>query len=1036
MMKLKTAFKRMSALLLLALLVAAALAFAQGTAVRAAQRSGDMANLVIFVSFADTPADNADIDYGTPEHHDEIIRIYDTAANSVANYLHEISGGALTLKNIFPQETVNGEGKKVFSVLKLSNNAAYYTGTEGEGRMIEEIARAFRSGAVPAPSAKLDNFESGLLDNLTIAVTSPELTSNDPNFVSHFYHTAISPDRTINGSSICNYNVVTTYNYLNHSSVSGKQGTVAHELLHTLGLPDLYRQSGSGEPVGMWSIMSKTLSDPQYPLEFCRELLGWADIPEITADGRYTVRLPSIPGNTSVPTALKFRTSASDREFFVVEYRRDSAPGATFDDYLTGSGLLVYRVDDSVLSAANYGGENYIYVFRPDVTDPEMGNDTTSGVGNNVNSAAIDPDGGVTAYGAADLSAGFGQNTIYYSGGKNSGIVLSNIAYSPDKTQMSFDISFPDLSASDMWQDAGRVDNVSPSGVSLVSDGSGNIYATALDSDMSGRLRLYKNSGGAFSEVTSLPGMMSTTNARLCMFDGTLYLFATKTGAVPAVYYLSGGGFVEAASVTTGAAFDAYPAVYNDTLYLAYLTSDNTSLRFKKVSGPGGDIAPMTLGEYTVNPALCEFGGRLYAVCSTMPTSGQSADNSSKIYCYDGAGWSTVRDLGVPLGNVHGATASNGTAAFFASNSSGQKALLVYDGTAFSSVDISPVSTSLGLSMAFDASSLYLNVTDSRQNLTMYTVDGLSLKKVGDSVASGVNTSTPPCIVPVGDKLYTAYVTSGSQSLVMRCHQKSSATVGGGSGGETAPDYTVTLPLGGSATPGTVYVDGRAVSASASGGSLTFTLSDGSAKTVVRYPADASGVPTGMQVWLLRFSGGRYTSVRQSALENLLTYHGFSIRISGDAGIRFKTGIAADVKAALTSAAGLDGYRLVEYGTIVMKQANMERGYPLVLGGEKVAGGRSYWISGGTVTDRVFETVGGRQRFTSVLVGLPPTEYKTEFAFRGYIILEKNGVRYTLYGPPVARSIYYLAEKLIERGDYAPGTSQDKFLRDIIADAV
>ncbi len=109
--------------------------------------------------------------------------------------------------------------------------------------------------------------------------------------------------------------------------------------------------------------------------------------------------------------------------------------------------------------------------------------------------------------------------------------------------------------------------------------------------------------------------------------------------------------------------------------------------------------------------------------------------------------------------------------------------------------------------------------------------------------------------------------------------------------------------------------------------------------------------------------------------------------------------------------------------------------YPFVLGSEKVASGRSFWIENGKTNDYVFETVGGRQRFTSVLVNLPAEKYKVEYAFRGYIILEKNGQTYTLYGPPLARSICYLAERLISRGEYAAGSREDAFLREILAQA-
>ena len=62
--------------------------------------------------------------------------------------------------------------------------------------------------------------------------------------------------------------------------------------------------------------------------------------------------------------------------------------------------------------------------------------------------------------------------------------------------------------------------------------------------------------------------------------------------------------------------------------------------------------------------------------------------------------------------------------------------------------------------------------------------------------------------------------------------------------------------------------------------------------------------------------------------------------------------------------------------------------YPFIKDGEKVGGGRAYWVSNGTVNDKIFETSGGRIRFTSVLINLSQDQYATDIAFRSYIIVE------------------------------------------------
>lgn len=234
-------------------------------------------------------------------------------------------------------------------------------------------------------------------------------------------------------------------------------------------------------------------------------------------------------------------------------------------------------------------------------------------------------------------------------------------------------------------------------------------------------------------------------------------------------------------------------------------------------------------------------------------------------------------------------------------------------------------------------------------------------------------------------------------------------------------------------TDPTIYLDGVAYTAAVRNGRYIVKAADANAKTAVAYRYNASGVVTGMYLWTLTYADGAYTATAQPELADLLTYHGFSIRITGNSGIRYKTGISTDVRARLTSG-GINGYTLKEYGTLVMNNAN-RTAYPMIKGGEKVLSGMSYGINaGGGMSDVIYETVDGRHRFTSVLVGLPANQYKTEYAFRGYAILEKNGTQITVYGPIVARSIYSLAEQVLAIGSYPQGSEADTFLRQLIAD--
>ena len=245
-------------------------------------------------------------------------------------------------------------------------------------------------------------------------------------------------------------------------------------------------------------------------------------------------------------------------------------------------------------------------------------------------------------------------------------------------------------------------------------------------------------------------------------------------------------------------------------------------------------------------------------------------------------------------------------------------------------------------------------------------------------------------------------------------------------------DVALTLPEGYSNQP--VMIDGLEYGAQQRHGRSVVNPGHGNAKTAVMYRYNETGVPVGMYVWELSYNGSSYDVTAVPDLENLLTYHGFSIRITGKSGIRFKTGISTDLRTRFVQT-GVSGYTLKEYGTLVMNNANRAQ-YPLVLGGEKVLSGRSYGINeSGGMDDKIYETVDGRYRFTSVLVGLPASQYKIEYAFRGYITLSKNGQDVTIYGPTVWKSIYSLAQQVLNNGQYPQGSSADQFLRQLISDA-
>lgn len=104
--------------------------------------------------------------------------------------------------------------------------------------------------------------------------------------------------------------------------------------------------------------------------------------------------------------------------------------------------------------------------------------------------------------------------------------------------------------------------------------------------------------------------------------------------------------------------------------------------------------------------------------------------------------------------------------------------------------------------------------------------------------------------------------------------------------GARPTSFTVTVTPPSGYTNATMYLDGESYAATAAGGSYTATVTNDAYTTAVMYEYNASDIPVGMYVWLLSFSDTSYTytATPQPALKDLLSYHGFSVRVKGRGG--------------------------------------------------------------------------------------------------------------------------------------------------------
>ena len=195
------------------------------------------------------------------------------------------------------------------------------------------------------------------------------------------------------------------------------------------------------------------------------------------------------------------------------------------------------------------------------------------------------------------------------------------------------------------------------------------------------------------------------------------------------------------------------------------------------------------------------------------------------------------------------------------------------------------------------------------------------------------------------------------------------------------------------------------------------------------YSAAHENYPTGMAAYrILRQEGGAKLE-RIDGLDNLLIYSGCSIRISGKQGIRMITGITQDNKKALTSKAGLSGYTLEEYGTLICWNTDVTSGDDFSL--DMSCARHNYAYLKGKA-DPVFAKQDGKMLYTNVLVGFSLADCAKDLVLRPYIKLKDmtTGETVTLYGGSVCRSIGYIAKQ--NENTYKPGSSGYKYVHKII----
>ncbi|MCX6345737.1 MAG: M6 family metalloprotease domain-containing protein, partial [Armatimonadetes bacterium] len=434
-----------------------------------APQSGAINNIAIYIRFSDdTEFTDAASSYNT------IFNSTTSGTSSMRNYFWETSYNVLTINTTF-YPTPGGatvvsyqdtNPRAYYLPYDATTNPIGYTEANNASREHTLLANAVNAVKSQIPTGlNVDADNDGEVDNVCFIVKGA--TSNWGTLLWPHAWFLYSQTVTINSKRVWGYNL----QFGSWMMPSGV-GVLAHEMMHSLGAPDLYHYTpGTAyDPVGAWDVMCGSGNPPQHTCAYMKyKYMNWiSTLPVISTPGAYTLN----PLTSGTGNCYKIAAAGTTSEFYVLEYRKRTAP---FENSVPGSGLLVYRINTAVYGNSD-GPPDEIYVYRPN------GTNTVNGT---LNSAHYSSSVGRTAINNGTNPAGFLTN------GSLGGLNISNIGAAG--ATISFTVSFklpnPTISP------AGGTFTGSQTVTLALPGGIGNIYYTT-DGTTPDTSDPYVNSGG------------------------------------------------------------------------------------------------------------------------------------------------------------------------------------------------------------------------------------------------------------------------------------------------------------------------------------------------------------------------------------------------------------------------------------------------------------------------------------------------------------------------------------------------------------
>ncbi|MDE6666577.1 MAG: hypothetical protein K2K14_10415 [Ruminococcus sp.] len=655
--------------------------------------------------------------------------------HSLSGYIDKISYGKTHITSYFPQM----EDGIITPYILSSDEMSYSTCSQIAVEILQNIE-------IPNDTP-MDGNSDGIIDNIILVIDGKAVDMSSPIWPRAFSMNGIK----INGLSVNRVNIQNS-TQLFENQITGAEGVLCHEFLHSLGYPDLYRNNRTGTPVGLWDIMASDSVFLQYPLAYHRAVISdWLESEDITASGTYTLSpVSSDSGNR----LYLLKTPLSDTEFFAVEYRQQ---GKRYSDEMDvkiyGTGLVVYRVNTEV--DGNFKeNKDEIYVFRPEETALDTGE-------GNLFSSNYGGENAPDSVGSLDWNADITDGALVYSNGTNSGIRISDIMMNEES--LTFSVEFAEIPDTKLWESISNDNLETFKPYQLATSEDGTVYLIASDESSA---MLYKFDGNKLTKSGQPLGSGSYTD-----MNQPKLVFCGNT---PYVLYQDKNFFLHLCRYERSSG--AWTEVYKGTEIAQYadLTADGNKIYFTYTTGtfpyalhsacydPEADVLTM-LGE-NIEKNVCNMS---IAVLNDNPVIAYrdiNDGNKSKLAVYNNGEWNIRIISEIACGSV--SMVSDGNTAWIAPSGSGN-AVYKFSGekiTSYPLPDNISENSFVQIPVSVDGKCCLAVNTQNPYELALYSLNGTNWEMEGNILAMDLVNSLS--LAYSGHTLYCSYFTNNGTSAI------------------------------------------------------------------------------------------------------------------------------------------------------------------------------------------------------------------------------------------------------------------------------